>query len=107
MSKIIKIVAVVLLVVAVGWAIPKLSIKDTTGFLDEHIVSERLAQTLNRPVDKFLLLQTKVSSGEMIFNTSSAIYVDAYTWFGIKYAAVKLDCLKGMFYSGCAGVIVK
>jgi hypothetical protein len=105
--KIFKILSVILCIIAVGWLIPKLIIKDNSQLLNDHFVSEGLNNVLNHPLDRVLFLKAQVVSGTSKFNTPFTLYINAYTWFGIKYATIKMDCLFGNFFSSCSGVVIK
>jgi hypothetical protein len=107
MNRKLKILLAVVFLLAVGWLIPRFFIKDNTQIVDDHLVSEAIKNTLNSPLDKVLFLKAKVSSGTKNFNTPTVLYINAYTWFGIKYATIKVDCMFGNFFSSCSGVVIK
>jgi hypothetical protein len=107
MVKYLKVVSIIFIFLLIGWIIPRFFIQDNTSILNDHLVSEAMKNSLNTSLDKVLFLKAKVSSGKITFNTPTVLYINAYTWFGIKYATVKVDCMYGNFFSSCSGVVAK
>ena len=72
-----------------GVFIPEIAVRDASGLSQEEIkcAKNETRLVLDNPLERVIILELAVSGKE-----GRNLYVDAYTFFGIKYAKVRVIC---------------
>lgn len=93
MNKKIRFITFILVPLLAGIAIPKLIYQDTKNVSQSEIkiAKEDAYDILEYPLDGLQVMKLVVRE-----KTQNKIYVDAYGFFGLKYAVVEVDVTPGL-----------